>query len=278
MNSIDIPPRISYRLSTLFGHLSLAAPPPSIYAHLSAAAAEQVLAPPSSSHAPLIATTSAVKPIKIDESEIIVNKLSWEEESERERIHECLALLYENYVTELNWDFSRDNPSGIHAEMHNGKDILMDQFVRKAVYFAAIYKGEVIGTARLTSLDKNYRFEVEGYRSSQPIWPILKKYKPNCFELSRVAVKSLYGGNGVCRRLFSALLQHCEGGKSAIYVCTSGAQFIKICDYIKWPLVQRKIFKYEEQDPEAVDLYLANVKDIANMRKKLGTNWLQCNL
>jgi len=101
-------------------------------------------------------------------------------------IEDACALLYESYIEQGKWVFSKNNPSGIHVETKNGRKLLVDKFIDNARWFGVFDKDRLIGCARLCGTDGSNKYEVEGYPAGRTIREFLPRV--NCMEMGKVAV------------------------------------------------------------------------------------------
>ncbi|MCC2667040.1 MAG: uncharacterized protein K0S63_956 [Gammaproteobacteria bacterium] len=178
---------------------------------------------------------------------------------EPELVLEACALLYNEYIARHGWQFSSYNPSRLRVEKYKGQNILVDRFVAESTWFGVFEGKELIGCTRLCGRDEKNKFEVEGYPSSWPIQPFLAKQRArNCVEVGRGAIKHEYISRGIAKYLGLAFFQYCETKHYSIFTCTAEARLGFFYRDIGWPLIEAQAFKYELQDPEAVNFYFAD--------------------
>lgn len=173
-------------------------------------------------------------------------------------IEEASALLYRVYIEEKLWKFEVDNPSRIRIEEKSGKKLLIDRFTDIAIWFGVFDEAKLVGCARLCGLDENDLLEIEGYPSSFTIQGFLPKDKSSCFELNKVAVDSDYLGRGVVNKLLLGAFEYCETNQFSVIACTHNTHLKSLLKKIYWPIKLEHAFRYEENDPMAVNFYFAD--------------------
>lgn len=169
-------------------------------------------------------------------------------------IEDACALLYDSYIEQGKWVFSKDNPSEIRIEIKNGRKLLVDKFVETARWFGVFDNGRLIGCARLCGMDRNNKYEVEGYPASQPIHEFLPRV--NCMEMGKVAVSKDYKGKRIINLIYLAAFEYCQRNKFSVFTCIGNVYIKSLFQRIKLPPKIDQTFKYEETDPTSVSLYL----------------------
>lgn len=193
---------------------------------------------------------------------IIVKRL----ESKR-LIEEACELLYIVHIKEKLWDFSKNNPSQLRIEIKNNKKLLVDRFTENAIWFGAFYNTQLVGCTRLTFVDENNKFEIEGYNNSHIVQDYLPLDRSHCVESSRTAVLQSNKGYGISRFLLLAAFQYCENHKCSLLGASHHEHIINLFRKIGFPLKIESAFKYEDHDPLKVNFYFADYtkSEIKNM-------------
>lgn len=187
------------------------------------------------------------------ERSIIIKKLDTQA-----LIEDASALLYKVYYEEVIWNFSPDNPSQLRIEARNNRNLLVDRFTDKAVWFGAFDGAQLVGCTRLTFADENNKLEVEGYKSSVVLEKYLPIDKSHCAESTRTAVLKSHNGLGIVKRLFLAAFEYCDENKYSFCAFASNAHITGVLVRMGCPLILEYAFKYEEQDPVPVNFYFAD--------------------
>jgi PAS domain-containing protein len=190
----------------------------------------------------------------------------------KHEIDNACALLYEVHnIGKGAWDFSPDNPSMLRVETKKRVKLLVDRFTYSAVWFGAFDGDLLVGCTRLTALDENSKFEVEGYVSSEIIAPYLLVHRNKCFESTRTAVSREYSGRGIVKTLLLAAFKYCERHQHSLMAFVSNSYLKSLLKDIEFPLIVEHAFKYEPQDPSPVNFYFASYDkaEVANMIKHL---------
>lgn len=172
-----------------------------------------------------------------------------------ETIENACALLYKVHFEEAGWIFSPDNPSQLRVELRNNQHLLVDRFTDQAIWFGAFDDSRLVGCIRLTLVDENNKFEMEGYENSVVIREHLLIDKSHCMEMTRAAVLRSHNGQGIVRRLFLAAFQYCQDNQYSVCTTTNNGYLIALFKNIGCPLKMELAFKYEEQDPMPVNFY-----------------------
>jgi|GEM_PF-1729790 len=173
-------------------------------------------------------------------------------------IEEACALLYDLYIEHMKWNFSKDNPSQIKVIIKNNKKMLVDKHTNDAIWFGA-FDGEVlVGCLRLSGVDENNKFEIEGYPSSKAIRKHIPTNKHLCMDITKLAVHLAYPNKStVIQHLFLNLLKHCSLNKYSAIAFTHDSYLKSLFTLVNFPLVVEHAFKFEETDPMPVNFYRA---------------------
>ena len=188
-------------------------------------------------------------------------------------IDDACALLYETYIEQANWKFSPDNPSGIRIDIKNGKHLLVDNFTHQSRWFGVFDDDKLIGCARLTGLDANGRYEVEGYEASRVVHDFIPR--SHCMEMGKVAVAKDYKGKRIINLIYLAAFEYCQRNKFSVFGCLSNTYIKSLFHRIKFNPKIEQAFRYEETDPTPVSLYLIDFKKsefdaiVENLRKSV---------
>lgn len=176
-----------------------------------------------------------------------------------ELIDEASALLYKVYIEQMKWHFNPDNPSQLRIETRKNHKLLIDRFTERAIWFGAFDDDQLVGCARLCSVDENNQLEIEGYPSSQPIFQCLSQDAKNSyFEITKVATHPDYVGKGIVKRLFLTLFNYCEETQHSAIACTHHGYLKALFKKIEFPLKIESAFNYEPQDSAPVNFYFAD--------------------
>ncbi len=188
-----------------------------------------------------------------------------------ELIEEACALLYKTHIEQVQWDVAPDNPSQIRIENRNNRNLLIDRFTDNATWFGAFDDQKLIGCTRLCGVDENNLLEIEGYPNSSIVRPYLPKDKNFCVESTRTAVAKEYTGQGIVKLLLLAAFTYCEENHYSLAACVSNGYLKSLLKRIGYPLKMEHAFKYEPQDPLAVNFYFAdyNKSEIKHMIRTL---------
>lgn len=192
----------------------------------------------------------------------------------KKEIYNACELLHLVNITQGGWKFDSDNPSSLRIKNINFRKALIDRFTNSAIWFGAFDEKKIIGCTRLTFVDENNKFEVEGYSNSDIIKQYLPQYKNFCVESTRTAIAKEYSGQGLVRKLLLKAFQYCEKNKYSIIACVSNSYLKSLLKKINFPLKMDCAFKYEENDPYPVNFYFADynkfeVKVMIDNLKKL---------
>ncbi|MFN8770463.1 MAG: PAS domain-containing protein [Neisseriaceae bacterium] len=174
-------------------------------------------------------------------------------------IEDACALLYDTYIRHIQWKFEPDNPSALRVEAHNGRNLLIDRFTDKALWFGAFDGKNLVGCGRLTNLDERNKFEIEGYPSSNVI--IGSLHKENGLELGKITAMGSYEKKKVLHHLFLFAFEYCFDNKCSIFGATHNPYVKSIFTQVQFPLKRERAFKYEPQDPQEVNFYYASYKN-----------------
>jgi len=175
-------------------------------------------------------------------------------------------LLYKVYIEECQWEFPKDNLSGIRVEQHKGQAYLEDDFSEVSEWLGLYFNNQLIACVRL--LDRlNDKFEVEHY---QAIPNYLKK-ETLTVECNRLAVPSLYQGTGVGITLSAFIVKHLLKRKTKSLLATApipglGNYYMRV---LGLKPVDMPAFKYNDDEKEFVHLLHLNIADVITNRKQI---------
>lgn len=191
---------------------------------------------------------------KMSERNIIIKRLDTPE-----LVEDACALLYKTHIEQANWKFSPDNPSQLRVETRNNRNLLVDRFTNRAIWFGAFNNSEIIGCIRLTFPDENNKLEMEGYKSSDVIQQYLPTDKSHCVEITRCAVLPAQNRRDFrAHDLLLSIFEYCENNKYSICTSTSNEYLIAMLKKIHFPLKAEHAFKYEDQDRAPINFYFAD--------------------
>ena len=138
------------------------------------------------------------------------------------QIEEACYLLHQVYIERQRWEFNVQNPSQIRIETRNGRMILIDRFVDRAVWFGAFDNAKLVGCIRICGEDENNMLEFEYYPSSQVIQRyLMASDKSSCVEIGKLAVNDEYIGRGIVKILLLACFRYCAGNQYSAITSTS---------------------------------------------------------
>ncbi len=188
-----------------------------------------------------------------------------------ELIEEVCALLYKTHIEQAHWQFEPDNPSKLRIEWRHHRNLLIDRFTDKAVWFGAFDGQQLVGCTRLTFADGNNQLEVESYQNSSVIQKYLPNDRSHCAESTRTGILKSYNGSGILRLLLLSAFQYCEDNQYSLCASVDNKNIVGFLKKIGYPLKMENAFKYEELDPNPVNFYFADyeISEIKNMILKL---------
>ncbi|MFN8770670.1 MAG: PAS domain-containing protein [Neisseriaceae bacterium] len=190
-----------------------------------------------------------------DKNELITARML----TTKAEINDACALLYEIYIKYMQWEFDNDNPSNLHIEHKKRRNILVDRFTDKAVWFGTFSKNKLIGCARLCYVDEDNKFEVESYPSSKVVYQYLPQDRGDCVEMNRIALDTKYKNKIlITHYLFKCVFEYCQQNHLSVIAFSDNYLINILFKRIDFRLIIESAFKYEIKDLAPVNFYFAN--------------------
>ncbi|WP_164019570.1 GNAT family N-acetyltransferase [Pyxidicoccus trucidator] len=181
----------------------------------------------------------------------------------QEDLNSYRRLLFDVYINEAGWKFNPTNPSGIRVSGHQ----LLDDRDDIATCFGVFSQGRLVGGARLCGRYQD-RFEIHGY---QPERDLAFLDLPNLVEGSRAVLHPGFRGTGVFMLLVLHVFEFCRRNHLFIFTIPSAQSVMRLYKRIGMPAIEGCRFRFEPEDPEEAQLFLADSEDVLDtVIKKLG--------
>ncbi|MCA9507290.1 MAG: PAS domain-containing sensor histidine kinase, partial [Myxococcales bacterium] len=192
----------------------------------------------------------------------------------REEIESACNLLYHVYIERMAWKFLPDNPSHLRIEERNGKKLLLDRFVDISTWFGVFENSQIVSCIRIQGVDSDNKLELEGYEDSKVLHAFLPQNKDKCYELTKFAILPQYITPGIIKNLFLEVFRYCYEKGFSLSCCTHNNFLKKFYQRIGYPLTMEHAFKYEPDDPLAVNHYYADFEkgEVKHCYEQLRTN------
>lgn len=173
-------------------------------------------------------------------------------------INSACALLYEVHVKSMKWEFAPNNPSHLSIATKNKRNILIDRFTDKAIWFGVFSGKNLVGCCRLSGVDENNNFEVEAYQSSNVINKYLPKNKDSYFEMNRITLDRKFKNKILAAQsLFYTVFEYCKKNRYSVMAFSNNYLVNLIFKRIEFPLSMEAAFKYDSMDLTPVNFYFA---------------------
>eukprot|EP01084_Bolivina_argentea_P060122 109851_1 len=172
-----------------------------------------------------------------------------------EQIETAQRILYEVYIKEMNWEFSSNTPSELRIAKTNGNEyILVDKYTDTAKWIGGFINGEMIGCFRAIIRSKSVndnKLELETY-STFHLAKLSDQICPDSFEINRLAILPKYRGDGIAGYMFVFIAKYVVDNNKSVITTTSSKKLIN--HHVLKHAAKIGVFKYEETDPEEVDI------------------------
>jgi hypothetical protein len=181
------------------------------------------------------------------------------------------AFLRDCYVEHGGWKIPASNPSKIREEIINNIKQLVDDYDYISTWFSLNYHNQLIACARLCGEDANGLLELERYQAAKQSLTFLfnKKREMNIIELNREAVHPWYFKTEVFFLLLNNIFTYCVEKNYSILTTTSLSEWDEIYQYIGFPQLKDKSFKYHEEEPKSVKVFFADQTVLIKLVAKL---------
>jgi hypothetical protein len=188
-------------------------------------------------------------------------------------LEKAKTLLYDYYIETLKWDIPTDNYSGIKIKKICQQKKFYDDYDDYSIWFSVTNEiNDVVACARLCKEDTAGLLEIERYsEAKQRLRSILNlKEQLNLIELNREAILPCYPDNKVSGLLLLKLIfNYCLKHKYSVLTTTNISEWLTFYNCLPFTRLHHCQFRYVETDPNPVEVYFINYKNLNNILTKI---------
>ena len=197
----------------------------------------------------------------------------------KDELDDAGRLLYNVYIEELKWYFEINTPHRIRVDtLPDGSSILIDDYHYFTKWIGVYSNDQLIACLRVSPrVGKEQWLQTQYYqRKNIKLNTILDK-EPRLVEASRAAVIKEFRGSGIFLLImFKLLFSYACQNRLSIFFTTRLSSLIKLFVELGVAMIPGIHFKYEEQDPNSVVVFLSKFENngILNVLNNIKTKVL----
>jgi hypothetical protein len=178
-------------------------------------------------------------------------------------------FLFQKYIQEYGWKFQANNPSGIRIDITTpNMPLLVDHNDLRAYWFYVIHLQKIIGCARLVNRGADGKFEVQRYQATSNLkFEDVFQLHPKLVEINRESCSNQY----VYCMMLKSICTYCKLAQIALFVIACDSSSKEFYRSIDFPEKKQFEFKYELEDKETSQLFLASLVDLDKIITNLDT-------